>query len=254
MFHSLIRRKASPLGSHEWCTLPWYKKRKDHGQKDGFQILYEHGFALAALLEEIDDANLANGNASAETVRTYLRRCSAMDARLTLCYQELVGRSESPMYWLTPLDDLIDSGPAYGYWAEVSNNSRPFSFSNLKMANLMTLYWTMKLVISNDIANICTNALSNPSLESVAQQMLIQHGELGRLENAQNIIRSMPYCLDESMGLLGTHRCLFSLRTAIFSLGRDQVEALNLCAQMYRDMYEKKGLGYAKQLADIGQK
>lgn len=155
MFQSILFRNASPLGSHEWSSLYWYKKGITQGQKDISPTIYDHGFALAALLEDIDNANLANGNASAEMIQRYIRRCSAMDARLYLWYQqELVCRSEGLMYWLTPLSDSIDLSPTYRHWASVSN--RPFSFPNLQTASDTTLYWAFKLVISGTMANICS--------------------------------------------------------------------------------------------------
>lgn len=247
MFQSILFRKASPLGSHEWCSLSWYKKRKDQGQKDISPTIYGHGFALAALLEEIDNANLGNANSSAEMIQRYIRRCSAMDARIYLPYQqELVSRSEDPKYWLTPLSDSIDLNPTYRHWASVSNNNRPFFSPNLKTASITTLYWAFKLVISGTIANIYCTALSTPAtstlapLKSAAQQILIEHGEMGRLKNAPNIMRSMPYCLHDSMGLLGVHRSLFALRIAILSLGKSQNEELGLCTQIYRELYERK--------------
>ena len=215
---------------------------------------------MAALLEEIDNENLASGNVSVETTRKYLQRCSAMDARFNLWYQELVRRSEGAVYWPTPLDDSIESGPAYRDWASASNNHWPFGFPNLKMANIITLYWAFKLVFSSTIADVCSTTLSTSTstapnlLKSTAQQMLIEHDEISRLENATNILRSMPYCLQDSMGFLGAHRSMYALRAAHLSLRRSQIDELNLCAQMYRDLYEKKGLGYAKQIADMGPK
>ena len=130
---------------------------------------------------------------------------------------ELVCRSEGPLYWLTLVDDSIVSGPAYRYWASVSNNNRPFSFPNLRTANIINLYWAFKLESSSAIATICFTALSNPTsklpapLQSVAQQMLIQHGEIGRLQNARNILRSLPYCLQDSMGVWGALRSMYAL-------------------------------------------
>ena len=180
-----------------------------------------------------------------------------MDARFDSWYQELVCRSEGPLYWLTPVDDSIVSGPAYRYGASVSNNNRPFSFPNLRKANTITLYWSFKLEFSSTIATIYFTAPSNPTstlpapLQSAAQQMLIQHGEIGRLENARNILRSLPYCLQDSMGLWGALRSVYALRTAHLSLRRSQMDESNLCGQMYRDLYEKKGLVYAKQIADM---
>lgn len=258
MFQSIIYRKASPLGAHEWSTLPWYEERNSQGQNGIFTILYDHGFAMAALLEEIDNAHLENGNASPETTQRYLQRCSAMDARFDSWYQELVCRSEGPLYWPIPIDDSILAVPACRYWASTSKNNRPLYFHNLRTANIIILYWAFKLELSSTIANICFTALSNPTsaspdpLQSAAQQMLIQHGDTGRLQNARNILHSLPYCLQDSMGFLGALRSMYALRVAHLSLGRSRMDELNLCAQMYRNLYEKKGLAYAKQIADMG--
>ena len=260
MFLSLLLRKASPLGSHEWCNRPWYPKRKDQGQKDIFQRIVDHGFALGALLEEIDNADLENGDTSTEAIQKYLRRCSAMDAKLSLWYQELVRGSDSPSYWLAPPNDAIELGPADEYWASMYNSNRPFSFPDLKTAFIIILYWALKLAISSTIAKICSTALSNPAspipdqLHTTARKMLVLHGGTGRLENATNIMRSMPYCLHDSMGLLGAQRSLFALRAALLSLRRRQNKELKLCARMYRELYEKKGLAYARQVADMGPK
>ncbi|CAF9925376.1 MAG: hypothetical protein ALECFALPRED_003124 [Alectoria fallacina] len=260
MLQSLVHRKASPLGSHEWCTRPWYQERKDQSQKDILQRLYDHGFALAALLEQIDIANLADDDANPEAIQKYLRRCSVMDARLNLWYQELVRGSDGPVYWLTPLNDSVQLGPSHVYWASVFNNNRPFSFPNLRIAHIITFHWALKLAVSSTIASICSTLLSVPasparkSLQITAHQLLTQHGEKGRLENATNIMRSMPYCLHDSMGLLGAQKSLFVLRASLLSLRRSQNEELKLCAQMYRELYERKGLGYAMQVADMGPK
>ena len=176
-------------------------------------------------------------------------------------YHELVCRPEGPLYWLTPVDDSIVSSSAYRYFASVSNNNRPFSFPNLRTTNIMTLYWAFKIEFSSTIANICFTALSNPTstlpapLQSAAQQMLIQHGEPGRLQNASKILRSLPYCLQDSMGFLGALRSMYTLRTAHLSLRQSQMDDLKFCARMYSDLYGKKGLlAYAKQIADTGPK
>ena len=129
-----------------------------------------------------------------------------MYARIDSWHQELVCRSKGPLYWLIPVDDSFVSGSAYRCWASVSNNNRPFLFPNLRKANIITLYWAFELVFSSTIANICFTALSNPTstlgapLQSLAQQLLIQHGEIRRLQRARNILRSLPYCLRDDMG------------------------------------------------------
>ena len=260
MLQALLLRKASPLGSYDWCTRPWPQKSKDQTPKDVFQKLYDHGFALAALLEEVDSADLEDKNVSTETIEKYLRRCSAMDAKFSLWYQELVQKSDGPIYWLTPLTDFIKLSLADEHRLLMLKKNWPFSFPNLKMASIILLYWALKLAISSTIANICSAALSAPKsptptpLETAATNLLVQHGDNGRLQNATNIMRSMPYCLHDSMGLMGAQKTIFALRAARLSLRKSQIEELKWCIQTYRSLYEKKGFGYAKQLVDMGPK
>ena len=260
MLQAVLFRKASPLGSYDWCTRPWPQKSKDQISKDVFQKLYDNGFALAALLEEVDSADLEDKNVSTETIEKYLRRSSAMDAKFSLWYQELVQKSDSPIYSLTPLTDFIEIAPTDEHRVSVLKKNWPFSFPNLKMASIILLYWALRLVISSTIANICSTALSahkSPTptpLEAVATTLLVQHGENARLQNATNIMRSMPYCLHDSMGLMGAQKTIFALRAARLLLRKDQIEELKWCIQTYRSLYEKKGIGFAKQLVDMGPK
>ena len=257
MLQCVFFHKASPLGSYEWCTRPWSGKGQHHGSKDASQMLYDHGFALAALLEEVDNAFLTQAGPNTEVMHKYLRCCSAMDARFNLWYQDLTGRSDGPAYWLTPRNGSIELSSANESWSLICDSIQPFSFPNLETAIMIILYWALKLAISRTIAEICSTALSKPTsptttpLQVMAHQMLIEHGESGRFENAKNIIRSMPYCLHDSMGFLGAQTSLATLQAVLQSLGRNRTEELNLCRQLWRNLYEKKGLGFAKQVADM---
>ena len=256
MFHSVRFRKASPLGSFEWCTRPWSRNGQNHRSKDASEILCDHGFELAALLEEMDNAFLTREDPDTEVMHKYLRCCSAMDAKFNLWYQGFTLRSDGPVYWLTPRNDSIELSSLNEPWGLIGNNIQPFFFPNLKTALIITRYWALKLVISSTIANICSTVLKKSTflttapLQAMAQQMLIEHGESGRFENARNIIRSMPFCLHDSMGLLGPQGSLYTLRAALLSLGKNSIEELSLCRQLYWDLYEKKGLGCAKQVVD----
>ena len=183
-----------------------------------------------------------------------------MDAKFNLWYQELVRVSDSPVYLLTRLDNSIELGSADDYWASISNNSyRPFSFPDLEFANSITLYWTLKLVISSTIANIYSATLSTStapipiSLKTTVKEMLVLHGEKGGLENAIYIVRSMSYCLHDSIGLLGAQKSLIPLRTALLSLRKSQNEEWTLYTYIYANYFEK-GMGLAKHVADMWQK
>ena len=262
MIQALQNRKASPLGSHEWCTRPWlHGQTPRHPKRDSCQRLYDHGFALAALFEELDEANLFSPEAGIPLLTQYLRRCSALDATFNLWYQDLTRQSPTPLYWHTPPNDDVHTAVA------ALTNRQPLSFPDLRVAHAVTAFWGCKLALSNTIAIICASVLSpnarqlreeNPSsfpaLEQTARRLLIQHGDAGRLENATNIIRSMPYCLHDSMGLLGPQKSLFPLRAALLSLRRSPGEELDWCLKVYQELDERKGLGYAREVGKVNEK
>ena len=255
MIQALQNRKASPLGNHEWCTRPWVieKRRDRYPEKDATQRLYDHGFALAALFEEIDAANLPNPKTKLANFNKFLRRCSALDATFNLWYQEFARQYQysTPLYWLTPPNDDVH------HTETASNKWRPFSFPDLNIAIAVIVFWGLKLALSNTVAIICALVLSpnvknqhedDPegfaALEQTADLLDTQHGNTGRLENATNIIRAMPYCLHDSAGQLGPQRSLFPLRAALLSLRTTPGEELDLCLKLYQELVEKKGVGY----------
>ena len=79
--------------------------------------------------------------------------------------------------------------------------------------------------------------------------LLATHTNTRRLELATNIVLSMPYCLNDNMGLMGAQKSLFALRTALFALHRHPGEELKWCQAMYQELESKKGLGYAREIA-----
>ena len=263
MIQALQNRKASPLGNHEWCTRPWIQQRDETItlEKDPTQRLYDYGFALAALFDEIDTANLHDPETKIPLLNKYLPRCSALDATFNLWYQNLTRQSPMPLYWLTPPDNGTHHTPAAmtKWW--------PFSFPDLPAAITMINFWGLKLALSNTIAIICASILSpnhyhqrndDPqafaALEQTARQLITKHGDTGRLQTATNIIRAMPYCLHDSTGLFGPHRSLFALRAALLSLRRSPGEELDRCLRAYQELSEKKGVGYAREVGKMNAK
>ena len=261
MVQALQNRKASPLGYLEWCTRPSVRQKKQHPERDLTQRLYDHGFALAALFEDIDKANLLSPEAKISMLVKYLRRCSVLDATFNLWYHKLIRQSLTPLYWLTPPNDSVSHSVA------TLSHRQPFSFRDLRAATTLTTFWGCKLALSKTIAIICASVLSPTAcnrreddsrsfaaLEQTARQLLMQHGDTGRLENATNIIRSMPYCLHDSMGVLGPQKSLFPLRAALLSLRKSPGEELDWCLRMYQELVERKGLGYAREVGKVNAK
>lgn len=260
MIQCIQYRKSSFLGTEEWRAIPW-----ETTPKDIFQQLYDKGFALGALLENIDNADLISPNASISELSAFLQRLIDMNVEMEQWYQELLSQSPSPLSWSTDLPQNIMTTPSTTDQPDVVEPSSmtPFAFPNLRLACILVTYWGLRVILSNTIAITCGAILSADSpvlraessssrdLRGMAQQLLGEHGDRIRLEYATNIMRSMPYSLSDSMGFIGAQKCLFGLRTALFSLRRHPGEDLKWCKAVYQQLDTKKGLRYAREIAKL---
>ena len=252
-------RKSTFLGNPEWSTLPWSQTSKDI-----YQQLYDKGFKLAALLEEIDNARLTNEDASTSIRSEHLERLSDLDEEMDLWYLEILKESPSPLFWHT----RPTSHDSNFKESLIPRTLPPFMFHTLRLASIVGTYWSLKVHLSNNIALACEHVLStnvqppfqsassaslgnSQDLEIMSLHLLEKYTNAHRLELATNIIRSMPYRLKDDMGLLGAQKALFALRTALFTLRLCPGEELKLkwCQAMYQELYNKKGLRYAREIA-----
>ena len=259
MIQCIQYRESTFLGNPDWLTLPWSQTSKDI-----YQQLYDKGFKLAALLENIDNARLAKEDGNTSIMSEHLGRLSDLDEELDLWYLEILKESPSPLFWHTR--------PTSRDWnSEEGLEPRippPFTFHTLRLANIVGTYWTLKIHLSNNIALACGHVLSinaqppfqsassislekSQDLEIMSLHLLEKYTNAHRLELATNIIRSVPYCLTDDMGLMGAQKSLFALRTALFVLRLCPGEELKLkrCQAMYQELYSKKGLRYAREIA-----
>ncbi len=253
MIQSIQYRKSTFLGDLEWLTVPW-----SEAGKDIYQQLYDKGFALAALLEEIDNARLTNECTNISMLSDYLGRLSSLDEELNLWYCNILEESPSPLYWHTQ--------STFYEWHLKEGALPPFAFHTLRLANIIVTYWGLGLILSNTIALACQHVLSvqvplhssssDPpkavqDLETMSFRLLETHTRPHRRELATSIIRAMPYCLNDNMGLMGAQKSLFALRTALFAFHRIGGEELKWCQAMYQVLDSKKGLRYAREIAKL---
>ena len=252
-------RKSTFLGNPDWLTIPWSQTSKDI-----YQQLYDKGFKLAALLEKMDNARLTNEDANTTIMSKLLGQFSDLDEEMDFWYLEILKESPSPLFWHTrPIS--CDSNSKEGL---IPRTTPPFTFHTLRLAVIVGTYWSLKVHLSNNIALACEHVLSisaqprfqsasstslgkSQDLEIMSLHLLKNYTNAHRLEFATNIVRSMPYRLSDEMGLLGAQKALFALRTALFTLRLSPGEELNLkwCQAMYKELYSKKGLRYAREIA-----
>ena len=237
MITCLQDRRTSVLATSKWQARDW-----DETSNSLHPSVYDKGLVLASLLEEIDNANLSSANDS--TRFYFLQRCLGMDTDLDIWYEEFTIRTPSSSYWATPTvirSDYPSSSPG-------PKGLPRLSFTNLSIAGTTITFWALKIIISTTIAAACSNILSfNSRRQSVvsvntvetissgadevsanpdpasspdeviakAQRLSKQYSFVQRKDFATLIVRSMPYCLNFNMGLLGPQRAFFALRTAL---------------------------------------
>ncbi|MCJ1377631.1 hypothetical protein MMC17_000726 [Xylographa soralifera] len=262
MIMALRERKASFFGSETWATQPWGREAKSVPQK-----LYDKGFALAALLEEMDTSRRPIDDVTpAEQLVRYLSRCLEIDNELEAWYQELLEDSPSPLYWIRPAEDkeLRDSTSS----STTNMNDTAFEFASLHLAHVTMNYWAIRIILSSAVAGICNNVpqgifdaqdglpedstkaaderyspsyTSQKFIEAMASKYCIDQ----RIELASSIVLAVPYCMDEKMGLFGSQKTLFPLGTTLSVLETLPGEDSARCQKLYQQLTTKKGLRFA---------
>lgn len=269
MITCLQDRRTSVLATSKWLARDW-----DETSHSIHPLVYDKGLVLASLLEEIDEAKLLSANDS--TRFYFLQRCLGMDTDLDIWYEEFTIRTPSSSYWPTPT--IIRSG-APG--SSLGPKGLPrLSFTNLSIASTTVTFWALKIMISNTIAGACSTILSsNSRRQSVASVNTVETISTGpdeatgnsdpasspdgvnakalRLSNQYNfaqridfatlIVRSMPYCLNFNMGLLGPQRAFFALRTALGTLRSDPSPE----QQWVKSNHKKLAEGYVNFLRSL---
>ena len=263
MIMALRERKASFFGSEVWATQPWGREAKSVPQK-----LYDKGFALAALLEEMDTSRQRNDMVSpAEQLVRFLSRCLEIDNELEAWYQELLEDSPSPLYSIrsaddTRLQDVTNS-------SATNINDTVYEFTSLHLAHVTMNYWAIRIILSSAVAGICKNVpqgifdlqddlseystktademrsssiTSKKFIDAMSSKYCIDQ----RIELASSIVLSVPYCMDEKMGLFGSQKTLFPLGTTLSVLETLPGEDSARCHKLYQQLTTKKGLQFAR--------
>ncbi|MCJ1400464.1 hypothetical protein MMC11_003670 [Xylographa trunciseda] len=262
MIMALRERKASFFGSEVWATQPWGREAKSVPQK-----LYDKGFALAALLEEMDTSPRPTDDVTpAEQLIRYLSRCLEIDNELEAWYQEFLEDSPSPLYWIRPTDE--NALPDFTNSSATNMNDTAFEFASLHSAHVTMNYWAIRIILSSAVAGICNNVprgifdaqgglqddftkagderySSSYSSKKFIEAMALKYCIDQRIELACSIVLSVPYCMDEKMGLFGSQKTLFPLGTTLSVLETLPGEDSARCRKLYQQLTTKKGLRFA---------
>ena len=225
-----------------------------------------------------------------DVLRSDLNSFKGFDSELQAFYARLVrdcSNGGMPLYWDTTAsthtafsDQQRFPGPEGKYAA--------LHFPNLSIAQTLMNYWALQSLISSSISGLCQSIkqaeadaaafvffdpfatdsdvnISDPTLgmgpamnappapDPMVEELANQH-TLSRCHHLANqIIRGVPYCTTEPMGLVGPQRCMFPVRVAVIALKQGGApDDLTWAQQTLEEFNTKKGLNYANLIQNLG--
>ena len=196
MNRAIDGRMPSVLDTEEWKALPWL-----HFPKDSLQQLFDLGFELAALLEQLDLCDSPSPPEASVSKRATLElRCIGVQQTLDEWYSYYWQGRESR----TQSSDAIDDGRSLSSGPEVRRE-----FESLWEATNVAYFWLFKMVL-------------NEILAATAVQDEQEDLEFSILELAVNIVSASSYFTADATGWLGPQRIFFPLKRALVLLRSKQ--------------------------------
>ena len=283
MIQSLHFRQRSPLGEDPWRAGKW-----STGHDFNIQRLYDIGFDLGTIAEDLDgtiDSNLHLGSTLDATLGFHMFvRCNEIDRRLGEWYSDVIDGAIQPLYW-----DAPDSNKSGDPWPSVSDT--PIVFLSLTLADQMAIFWSVQIFVRLLILEVRNATLLDEAglqifecqpITEIAEEgiapveagchkepllsQLISNSISKQLHDYATLItRSTLFCTSDNAGQHGQQRFLFPLRCALVAFINLVAEAKAkhatghpavMSAERYRDwcrgwyniVLNEKKVGYARDL------
>ena len=228
-----------------------------------------------------------------DVLRSDLNAFSSFDAELQAFYTRLAKECSNggmPLYW----DTSASTHTAFTDHQQLPGAEGKHSalhFPNLSIAQTLMNYWALQSLISSTISGLCQAikqaeadaaafvffdpaftaepeaALADPMLgmqpalnaapmpDPMIEELASQHTFERCHHLATQIVRAVPYCTTDQMGLVGPQRCMFPARVAVVSLRQGGLPEDMMWAQStLEELSTKKGLLYANQLQPLGNR
>lgn len=193
MNRAIESHQRSSLDTADWRTLPWR-----YFAKDSLQCLFDLGFDLAVLLEELDlcDSPLPPEISVSKRAQLSLK-CSGVESSLDDWYRLHWSHRDSPAPFSVATAGSMSSASSPGA-------DRP-EFESLWEATNIAYYWLFRMIL-DDI-------LASTTAEEDQEDLMFSS-----LDLAVKILSASPFFLADATGWLGPQRLFFPLRKAMVLL------------------------------------
>lgn len=196
IFYAFEQKEPNFLCTREWSTVPWQLK-----PKDDFHRLADILARGPQLLHEAADLPRKPLEQSLPTLLTILSRLLDIDADLETFYNKLETEHIGPLYWEVPsaaLSTTPSSPPK-------SNFNINLTFPSLPLASLLTLYWSIEVMVWSALEGIHSGLLHTHTLS-----LLPTSPQTRRFKSlaptshwlllVQKIVRSIDYSMNMTAG------------------------------------------------------
>ncbi|KAI9723807.1 MAG: hypothetical protein M1828_004057 [Chrysothrix sp. TS-e1954] len=248
LIQCLMQRKSSFLGSSAWRTEPWIDYPKFTEDE-----LYDIGFTMASLFEEIDTVFKALPEVSRDRLEDIARRFYFIDMELKSWYDRFVAESPAPLFWMVPSQQArsafdVSHGQGEKDAASPFNSKASYCFASLRLASNTLLYWGLQLALYTHITLFTSTATmraqhqdtSSPSDNSfnvdLASHEPLSYAYLSSSSTfgptyppklpiiandvlykiGRQVLLAIPFCARDDMGDVGPEATIFALRCAMW--------------------------------------
>ena len=193
------------------------------------------------VLEMTDKVGLDPAESMRNNVSEALQRCHDLDARLEVWYGEYLSSSPSPKFTTIPTepDQPGTISPPF---------PTIFTFASVLAAHTLSTFWALQIVLGGTVTFILCH-LTDEVIDHSVRTLRDRHTPNLLIVAARNILRSVPYCFQPSMGAMGSQRMLFPLRLAMHAFHRAGGSELDYCRAMFQCLAKEKGLRYSAYIA-----
>lgn len=242
----MLTRTSSFMSEGSWATEPWQSIEKSQEQ-----ALYDHGFILTALFEDLDQLDVDNvdEDAAASDSR-FLTRCDRLDAALQAFETNLTNTGSSLV--------LDTEG--------ITVSETVLVFPDLQAAMLAMNVWCLQLNLTKMIAHAGarilndrmsststgTDSASTAEAQNQIHRLLARHDDARMHRLATSTIDVIAYCFRQDMGLAAAQSLVMAMWSLVLHYQmQPESEYTRRCNEFYQKLVNEKGVKLATPLAAL---
>ncbi|TVY14996.1 hypothetical protein LARI1_G006930 [Lachnellula arida] len=223
------------------------------------QKLYDKGFVFAGILEDLDRASIFK---SASDFMKILDRCRTLNQEFACWYHELSEIAQSIPTWRAFLPQLQ------------YESQETIQFPDIRLAHLMLCFWSLRMLLVFAMSLLFKHSpqaehiASKPSRTEGSSEPTMMHAKLPQrkarsqgdtessIEPSANgavatasqlatlVLRAIPYCISDDVGLASCIRSTVGLLSAykILACSPQRTEELQYCRSLLGQLSAKRGI------------